>query len=332
VSKDKSLILNDDSSKKTDPYGELKVFCGTSGQTLGRTICDFLRMDVASSEIHVFSEGNVFVRVLENVRGRDVFIVQGTDYPVNDNFVELLFWIDAFKRASATQVTAVIPYFSYAKGDKKDEPRVSIRARVCADCIEAAGADRVLTMDLHSPQIQGFFKIPVDHLYAMPVLVDYFRAKEIPDLLVAAPDVGFGKQAYKFGEMMHAPVVFGNKTRRGHDEKAEMLTIVGHVEGKNVLIVDDFTITGGTLIEMANGCKKRGAKDIYACVSHGVFSRGSAEKIEQSPIKELVLTDTIEYRFEPLPKCCKIVSVARLFAQAILSIHRRESVSRLFDY
>ena len=258
-------------------------------------------MDLASSEVHVFSEGNVFVRVLENVRGRDVFIVQGTDFPVNDNFVELLFWIDAFKRASATQVTAVIPYFSYAKGDKKDEPRVSIRARVCADCIEAAGADRVLTMDLHSPQIQGFFKIPVDHLYAMPVLVDYFRSKEIPDLVVAAPDVGFGKQAYKFGEMMHAPVVFGNKTRRGHDEKAEMLTIVGQVEGKNVLIVDDFTITGGTLIEMANGCKKRGAKDIYACVSHGVFSRGSAEKIEQSPIKELVLTDTIEYRFEPLP-------------------------------
>jgi ribose-phosphate pyrophosphokinase len=332
VGKDKSLILNDDSSKKTDPYGELKVFAGSSGQTLARMICDYLRMEQASSEVHVFSEGNVFVRVLENVRGRDVFIVQGTDFPVNDNFVELLFWIDAFKRASATQVTAVIPYFSYAKGDKKDEPRVSIRARVCADCIEAAGADRVLTMDLHSPQIQGFFKIPVDHLYAMPVLVDYFRSKEIPDLVVAAPDVGFGKQAYKFGEMMHAPVVFGNKTRRGHDEKAEMLTIVGQVEGKNVLIVDDFTITGGTLIEMANGCKKRGAKDIYACVSHGVFSRGSAEKMEQSPIKELVLTDTIEYRFEPLPKCCKIVSVARLFAQAILSIHRRESVSRLFDY
>ncbi len=172
--------------------------------------------------------------------------------------MELLFWIDAFKRASATQVTAVIPYFSYAKGDKKDEPRVSIRARVCADCIEAAGADRVLTMDLHSPQIQGFFKIPVDHLYAMPVLVDYFRAKQIPDLVVAAPDVGFGKQAYKFGEMMNAPVVFGNKTRRGHDEKAEMLDIVGQVEGKNVLIVDDFTISGGTLIEMAVACKQRG--------------------------------------------------------------------------
>jgi len=330
---DKSLICTDESSnKRTDPYGELKVFAGSSSRRLALAICDRLRLQLAQSETMVFSEGNVFVRVLENVRGRDVFIVQGIDYPVNDNFVELLFWIDAFKRASATQVTAVIPYFSYAKGDKKDEPRVSIRARVCADCIEAAGADRVLTMDLHSPQIQGFFKIPVDHLYAMPVLVEYFRAKKIPDLVVAAPDVGFGKQAYKFGEMMNAPVVFGNKTRRGHDEKAEMLDIVGQVEGKNVLIVDDFTITGGTLIEMAVECKRRGARDIYACVSHGVFSKGSAGKLAESPIKELVLTDTIEYRFEPLAACCKVVSIAGLFADAILSIHRRESVSRLFNY
>ena len=299
---------------------------------LGQAICSHLGVELAQSETHVFSEGNVFVRVLENVRGRDVFIVQGTEYPVNDNFMELLFWIDAFKRASATQVTAVIPFFSYAKGDKKDEPRVSIRARVCADCIEAAGADRVLTMDLHSPQIQGFFKIPVDHLYAMPVLVDYFREKEIPDLVVASPDVGFGKQAYKFAEMMQCPVVFGNKIRRGHDEQAEMLDIVGDVQGKNVLIVDDFTISGGTLIEMAVACKERGCKDVYACVSHGVFSKGSAAKIARSPIKELVLTDTIEYRFEPLAPCCKVVSVASLFADAIMSIHRRESVSRLFNY
>ena len=329
---DKSLICNDDSSKKTDPYGELKVFAGSSGQQLGKAILNRLGMDLAKSETHVFSEGNVFVRVLENVRGRDVFIVQGGDYPVNDNFMELLFWIDALKRASATQVTAVIPYFSYAKGDKKDEPRVSIRARVCADCIEAAGADRVLTMDLHSPQIQGFFKIPVDHLYAMPVLVDYFRSKNIPNLVVAAPDVGFGKQAQKFGDMMDAPVVFGNKTRRGHDEKAEMLDIVGHLEGRNVLIVDDFTISGGTLCEMAIACRQRGAKDIYACVSHGVFSKGSAARIARSPIKELVLTDTIQYRFEPLAPNCKVISIASLFADAIISIHRRESVSRLFNY
>ncbi len=329
---DRSLVARNDSSKLTDPYGELKIFAGTASEGLARAICGKLGAELARSETMLFSEGNVFVRVLENVRGRDVFVVQGSEYPVNDNFMELLFWIDAFKRASATQVTAVIPFFSYAKGDKKDEPRVSIRARVCADAIEAAGADRVLTMDLHSPQIQGFFKVPVDHLYAMPVLIDYFRKKQIPDLVVASPDVGFGKQAYRFAELMHTPVVFGNKVRRNHDEHAEMLDIVGDVAGMNVLIVDDFTISGGTLIEMAVACKERGARDIYACVSHGVFSKGSAAKLERSPIKELVMTDTIGYRFEPLAACCRVVSVANLFAEAILSIHRRESVSRLFDY
>jgi ribose-phosphate pyrophosphokinase len=327
---DKTLVACS-SAKSTDPFGELKIFAGRASQTLAHAICQTLQTTLARAETQVFSEGNVFVRVLENVRGRDVFIVQGTEYPVNDNFVELLFWIDAFRRASATQVTAVIPFFSYAKGDKKDEPRVSIRARVCADAIEAAGADRVLTMDLHSPQIQGFFKVPVDHLYAMPVLVDYFRKKAIPDLVVASPDVGFGKQAYRYAEMLGTPVVFGNKVRRAHDERAEMLDIVGQVGGKNVLIVDDFTISGGTLIEMAVACKQRGARDVYACVSHGVFSKGSAEKLARSPIKELVLTDTVGYRFEPLAPCCKVVSVAGLFADAILSIHRRESVSRLFN-
>ncbi len=326
---DNSLITT---AKHADPFGELKIFHGKASRELTRAICASLGIEPAKSETHLFSEGNVFVRVLENVRGRDVFIVQGTENPVNDNFVELLFWIDAFKRASAAQVTAVIPFFSYAKGDKKDEPRVSIRARVCADCIEAAGADRVLTMDLHSPQIQGFFKVPVDHLWAMPVLVEYFKKKAIPDLVVASPDVGFGKMAYRFAELMRAPVAIGNKERRDHSEQAEVLNIIGSVEGKNVLIVDDFTISGGTLIEMAKACKALGARDIYACVSHGVFSKGSAPKIEASPIKELVTTDTIGRGAcdEPLAKNCRVVSVAGLFADAIVSIHRRESVSRLF--
>jgi ribose-phosphate pyrophosphokinase len=329
---DKSLVGCNASSKLTDPFGELKIFAGRASRGLCQSICAQLGTELAKSETIQFSEGNIFVRVLENVRGRDVFIVQGTEFPVNDNFVELLFWIDAFKRASALQVTAVIPFFSYAKGDKKDEPRVSIRARVCADAIEAAGADRVLTMDLHSPQIQGFFKIPVDHLYAMPVLVDYFRKKQIPDLVVASPDVGFGKQAYQFAEKMRAPVVIGNKVRHSHDESVEMLNIIGSVGGKNVLLVDDFTVSGGTLIEMAKACKERGARDVFACVSHGVFSKGSAEKLARSPIKELVLTDTITHRAEPLAPCCKVISVAGLFAEAILSIHRRESVSRLFNF
>jgi ribose-phosphate pyrophosphokinase len=326
---DKSLIA---SAKQTDPFGELKIFAGSASIELTRAICAHLGTSVARSETHIFSEGNVFVRVLENVRGRDVYIVQGTEYPVNDNFMELMFWIDAFKRASAAQVTAVIPFFAYAKGDKKDEPRVSIRARVCADAIEAAGADRVLTMDLHSPQIQGFFKIPVDHLYAMPVLADYFRRKEIPDLVVASPDVGFAKQASRFADLMRAPVVIGNKERHGHEEQAEIMSIIGSVEGKNVLIVDDFTISGGTLIEMAKACKELRARDVYASVSHAVFSKGSGEKIARSPIKELVVTDTICHHTEPLPSNCKVISVAPLFARAILSIHRRESVSRLFEF
>src|SRR3954467_9415292 len=212
---DKTLVGCNASSKQTDPFGELKIFAGQASRSLTKSICAQLGIEVARSETHVFSEGNVFVRVLENVRGRDVFIVQGTEFPVNDNFMELLFWIDAFKRASATQVTAVIPFFGYAKGDKKDEPRVSIRARVCADCIEAAGAHRGLATDPHSPPIQGFFKIPVDHLSAMPVFVDYFRRKQIPNLVVASPDVGFGKQAYRFGELMGAGVGSGNKGREG---------------------------------------------------------------------------------------------------------------------
>ncbi|CAN5776306.1 ribose-phosphate pyrophosphokinase [soil metagenome] len=326
---DQSLVCT--SAKERDPFGELKIFAGSASPALGKAICRHLHTDLAKSETKVFSEGNIFVRILENVRGRDVYIVQGTEHPVNDNLMELMFWIDAFRRASATQVTAVIPFFSYAKGDKKDEPRVSIRARVIADMIEAAGADRVLTMDLHSPQIQGFFKIPVDHLYASPVLTTYFRKKGIPDLVVASPDVGFAKSALRYAELMGTPLIIGNKMRPDHEERAKILEVIGNVEGKNVLIVDDFTISGGTLIEMAHACKEQGARDIYACVSHGVFSRGSAEKIRRSPIKELVLTDTIGKWTEPLATNCRRVSVAGLFAEAILSIHRRESVSRLFD-
>lgn len=314
-----------------DPFGELKILAGSASHPLASEICRVLNADLARSETMVFSEGTIFVRVLENVRGRDCFIVQGTEEPVNNNFMELAFYIDALKRASALQVTAVIPYFSYAKGDKKDEPRVSIRARACADMLEAVGVDRVLTMDLHSPQIQGFFKVPVDHLYALPILADYFKRKQIPDLVVAAPDVGFSKQANRFAITMQAPLVIGQKMRPGHDEKAEIHEVIGDVAGRNVLIVDDFTISGGTLIEMAHAVKARGARDVYACVSHGVFSKGSAAKIAASPIKELVLTDTIGTRAEPLAPNCTVVSVAPLFAQAILSIHCRESVSRLFD-
>ncbi len=328
------MVLSPSTSKSfgdRDPFGELKIFAGSASQALASRICQHLNVPLARSETKVFSEGNIFVRVLENVRGRDVYVVQGTERPVNDNLVELLFWIDALKRASALQVTAVIPFFSYAKGDKKDEPRVSIRARVIADSIEAAGADRVLTMDLHSPQIQGFFKKPVDHLFAGPVLASYFRERRIPNLAVASPDVGFAKNAQKFADLLKAPLIIGNKNRRDHEEQAEILDVIGEVKGKNVLIVDDFVISGGSLIEMALACKKRGALDIYACVSHGVFSLGASKRIAQSPIKEMILTDTIGRWTEPLSSNCKQISVAKLFAMAIQSIHSRESVSVLFN-
>ena len=256
--------------------------------------------------------------------------MQGVHHPVNDNFVELLFWIDALKRASAQHITAVIPYFSYAKGDKKDEPRVSIRARVCADAIEAAGADRVLTMDLHSPQIQGFFSVPVDHLYARAVICEHIRSLGIEDLVVCSPDAGFAKAAAAFANLLGVPVVIGNKSRPDHSEQAEILEVIGSVEGKNVLMVDDFTITGGSLCSMAEVLKERGAKDIYAAVSHGVLSMGAAERIQDSLIRRMFMTDTIESPVEPLPEKMEVISVAPLFAQAIRSIHDRTSVSMLF--
>ncbi len=312
------------------PQGALALIAGSASPILAGKVAAAMGVRLTPSEAHYFSEGNVFVRVLENVRGRDCFVIQGIHHPVNDNFMELLFWIDALKRASAAQVTAVIPFFSYAKADKKDEPRVSIRARVCADAIEAAGADRCLMMDLHSPQIQGFFHIPVDHLYARYVVADHIKALGLTDLVVCSPDVGFAKSASAFANYLGVPVVIGNKTRRDHTETAHVLEVIGDVKNKNVLIVDDFTITGGTLISMAEECQKRGAREIYAAVSHGVLTRDAGEKIAASPIRKLFVTDTIEGKDVVLPANVKVVSVARLFAEAIQSIHDRTSVSQLF--
>lgn len=313
------------------PQGELTVLAGSANPQLARRIAESLRVPLTPCEAHYFSEGNVFVRVLENVRGRDCYVIQGIHHPVNDNFVELLFWIDALKRASAQHVTAVIPFFSYAKGDKKDEPRVSIRARVCADAIEAAGADRCLMMDLHSPQIQGFFHIPVDHLYARFVLCQHLQQLQVDNLVVCSPDVGFAKGASGYANILGVPVVIGNKTRLSHDEKATILEVIGHVDGKNVLIVDDFTISGGTLTSMAEVLRQRGARDIYAAVSHGVMSAGAAARIAGSQIKKMFITDSIESYPEPLPANVEVVSVAKLFAEAIQSIHDRTSISQLFS-
>jgi ribose-phosphate pyrophosphokinase len=311
---------------------KLLIFSGSGSRKITTAICKALGVKPGKCSARHYPEGNTFVRVGENVRGKDVFFVQSLSYPVNDHFMETLFYIDAFKRASANSVTAVIPFFSYGKGDKKDEPRVSIRARVCADCLEAAGVNRIVTMDLHAPQIQGFFRVPVDHLYAMPAMLAHVKRKLKGPSVVVAPDVGAAPMANGYARALGAKTVIAEKTRSGRRGSAVVKRIIGHVAGKNALIVDDFTITGGTLIAAAKALENEGAKNVYAAVTHGVFTDGSATRIAASAIKELVITDSLEYRFEPLAKNVKVVSVAPLFAKAIRNIYRQTSVSALFDF
>ena len=312
-----------------DP-SEILIFAGSGSRELTRRICEHLNVEPGKSEVLHFSEGNLFVRVLENVRGRHVYIVQSTVFPTNDHFMELLFWIDAFKRASAETVTVVIPYFSYAKGDKKDEPRVSIRARVCADCIEVAGADRVVTIDLHAAQIQGFFRVPLDDLRALPVLCDAVLHHKPDDLVVVSPDAGFVKDARRYASYLGASLAIANKERKKHDEQAQVLEIIGDVKGLTALIVDDFTISGGTLIQAAERLLAEGAKRVFALVTHGVFAEGSMEKIEASPIERLFVTDSIETQPSKLSQKIELVSVAPLLAEAIHRIDKKESISVLF--
>lgn len=307
------------------------VFAGSASPRLGSAIADYLGIRLGNSETIRFSEGNLFVRVQENVRGRDVFLIQGTAFPANDNFMELLFWIDALKRSSAASVTAVIPYFSYAKGDKKDEPRVSIRARVCADAIEAAGVDRVVTLDLHAPQLQGFFKVPVDDLYALPVLCDAIVAKGIEDLVVVSPDSGFAKKARAWANRLQAPRAVVDKYRSGHDERAEVVELIGTVEGRNALIVDDFTISAGTLVAVARVLVDMGALSVHAAVTHGLLAGEANRRLDDSPIERLFITDSVETQPDPLSDKVEVVSVAGLFGEAIRRISKRESISVLFE-
>ena len=312
------------------PADAMTVFGGSGSPVLTRRICEHLGVSPGASQVLRFSEGNLFVRILDNVRGRHVYLVQSTAFPANDNFVELLFWIDAFKRASAESVTAVVPYFSYAKGDKKDEPRVSVRARVCADAIEATGADRLVTMDLHAPQIQGFFKIPVDDLYALPVLGARIRELVSGDVVVVAPDAGFAKKARRFASFLGATLAIVDKERRGHDERSRVVDIIGDVAGRTAVLVDDFAISCGTLANAAAAMVGRGATRVLAAVSHGVFSAGSMERLEASPVERLLVTDSVETQPVALAARVEVVSVAPLFAEAIRRIHRRESLSVLF--
>jgi ribose-phosphate pyrophosphokinase len=306
------------------------LFTGSGSRRLSARIAEHLGIELGMSETRRFSDGNLFVKVQQNVRGRDIFLVQSTVFPSNDNFIELLFWIDAFKRASAGNVTVVIPYFSYGKGDKKDEPRVSIRARVCADAIEVAGADRVVAMDLHAPQIQGFFRVPVDNLYAISVLCERIAEEGSEDLVVVSPDAGFAQDARRYAAALASGVAIADKQRKAHEELAEVWDIVGDVSGKTAVIVDDFVISAGTLVSCAQELMRLGANSVFAAVTHGVFVEGSMERLDQSPIEKLIVTDTVENQPVELSNKVEVVSVAPLFAEAIERIHSRESISVMF--
>lgn len=306
------------------------LLSGSASHDLTEAISAYLDHPVGLGETLHFSDTNLFVRVLENVRGRDVFIVQSVSPPVNDNFVELMFWIDALKRASAASVTAVIPYFSYAKGDKKDEPRVSIRARACADALEAVGVDRIVTLDLHAPQVQGFFKVPVDDLHAAPMLCETIAAKSPDRLVVVAPDAGFAKKARSYATRLGVPLAIADKRRVDHSESAEVTELMGEVAGCTALVVDDFTVSAGTLVDAARVLKERGATSVLAAVSQALLTNEAIQRIEASPIERLYITDAVPLQVPPSTKV-EVVPLAGLFGEAIRRISRRESISVLFD-
>lgn len=312
--------------------GEIKIFAGSSGKPFAKKMCDYLDINLGKSEVITFSDGNTYVKVGETVRDKDVYLVLSIGRFPNREFTEILFWVDAFKRASASSVTVIMPYYSYAKGDKKDEPRVSIRGRVCADCIEQVGADRIVTMDLHAPQIQGFFKIPVDHLFALPVFGEYIKSLEIKDLVIVAPDAGYGKEARKFAKYVGAPVALGDKSREDHDEKAIIHEVIGEVKGKNAVIVDDFTISAGTLVGLADMLKEKGVERIFACLSHFMANEEALKRIEESPIEMLITSDTVNNPWAYRSAKIKVLSVAPLFAETIERIHSKHSVSGLFGH
>ena len=309
----------------------ISIFAGSGGRTFAERMCAYMGKPLGSSEVITFSEGNTFVRINETVRDRDVFLVQPIGMHSNDEFVEILFWMDAFKRSSAASCTLIMPYFGYGKGDKKDEPRVSIRARVCAECMELAGADRFVTMDLHAPQLQGFFKRPMDHLYAMPMLTEVIKREGAGNMVVVSPDAGFAKQARKFADALHLPIAIGDKSRTDHSENALVLDVIGDVDGKNCLIVDDFTISGGTLVNLAEVLRARGARDITALLSHNIISERGVERINASPIQRVYSTDTVDNPNIVGQEKFRTVSVAPMFAETIMRYYNYQSVNSMFS-
>ena len=309
---------------------EFSIYAGNANRPLAERICRYLKTDLGAVEVFQFANENIFVRVMENVREQDVFLVQPTSRPVNESIMELLIMIDAFKRASAGRITAVIPFYSYGRSDKKDQPRVPITARLIADMLTVAGADRVLTMDLHQGQIQGFFSIPVDELTAVNLICAHIKAKELDDIVVVS-ELGFAKKARNFAELLQAPLAIVEKRRLGNDDKTEVMNIIGEVNGRTAVIIDDEIDTAGSLVEAVGALQAAGARAIYSCATHGVFSADALDRISELPITEIVVTDTV-----PLPPGADdprltVLSVAPLFGEAIKRIHRGESVGALFS-
>ena len=309
---------------------ELKIFTGNAHRGLAEEVCKYLDIPLGEAEVFKFSNDNTFVRIQENVRQRDVFIIQPTCAPVNDNLMELLIMIDACKRASAGRITAVVPYYAYGRTDKKDQPRVPITARLVADLLTAAGADRLLTVDLHAGQIQGFFNIPVDELTALPILSDYFQAKELSDLVVVAVDIGISKKARDVAERLHAPLAIIEKRRTGNDERSEIMNVIGDVEGKIALTFDDEIDTGGTIVNAAKVLAEKGVKEVYCCVTHPVFSKNASEILADSHFKEVIVADTIPMPAEKRNGKITVLPVAPLLGEAIYRIHKGISVGDMF--
>jgi ribose-phosphate pyrophosphokinase len=311
-------------------YGEIKIFSGRAHPSLAREICESLNLPLGRSSAYNFSDGETFCQIDENVRGSDIFVVQPTCQPVNENLMELLIMLDAFKRSSASRVSAVIPYYGYARQDKKDAPRVPITAKLVADLISRAGADRVLTMDLHASQIQGFFDIPVDHLFAAPVLLDAVRALAIPDLVIVSPDAGGVERARAIAKRLGVGLAIVDK-RRTAPNVAEIMHVIGDVAGKNTLILDDIVDTAGTLTKTVDALRQHGAQRILAAGVHGVLSGPALERIEKSALELVLVTNTTPID-EKLQRCSKlrVFSIAKLLGEAILRIHENSSVSSLF--
>jgi ribose-phosphate pyrophosphokinase len=309
---------------------ELKVFSGTAHPALARAVCDYLDITLGEAEVFEFSNENIFVRILENVRERDVFVIQPVCSPVNRSLVELLIMLDAFRRASAGRITAVVPYYGYGRTDKKDQPRVPITARLIADLITTAGANRLLTVDLHAPQIQGFFTIPVDELTARPMLAQYFKEKALSNLVVVATDIGISKVARDVAAKLGAPLAIMEKRRLGNADASETLNVIGEVEGMCALTVDDEIDTAGSLVGVVNALLKRGATKVYACCTHPVFSGPAIQRIAASPVKEVVVTDTIPVSDDKKLDKITILPIASLIGEAIHRIHTGLSVGAMF--